>query len=170
MTASSATITTPIGPFTVISADDAVLASGWTGDTERLRALIHPSLRPTELRQRTELGAITRAVEAYHQGELTAIDGITVTQRSGEFREHAWDVLRKVPAGELTTYAQFAALAGRPAAIRAAAGACAYNGAALFVPCHRIVRTGSTPEKPILGGFAYGLDAKSWLLAHEAKA
>ena len=74
-------------------------------------------------------------------------------------------MLRTVPAGEPVTYTEFAELAGRPAAVRAAAMACARNAAALFVPCHRVLRLDGS-----LGGFRWGLDVKRWLLAHEAAA
>ncbi|GAD84390.1 methylated-DNA--[protein]-cysteine S-methyltransferase [Nocardia asteroides] len=159
-----ATVPTPIGPFTVIvDADGAVLGSGWTADPAELTTVIHVALRPSELRRRDSLGEVTRAVTDYHAGDLTAIDAIPVHQRSGEFLSHAWDVLRKVPAGEPVTYTEFAGLSGRPAATRAAANACARNAAALFVPCHRVLRIGGQ-----LGGFRWGLDAKRWLLAHEA--
>jgi methylated-DNA-[protein]-cysteine S-methyltransferase len=77
---------------------------------------------------------------------------------------HAWGVLRTVEPGEPVTYTGYAALAGRPAAVRAAASACARNAAALFVPCHRVVRTGGG-----LGGFRWGTDVKRWLLDHEAR-
>ncbi|MFC6014004.1 methylated-DNA--[protein]-cysteine S-methyltransferase [Nocardia lasii] len=158
-----ATVDTPIGPFTaVVDSDGAVLASGWTGDPTTLTGLIHATLRPTELRLRDSLGAVTQAVTDYHAGDLTAIDAIPVRQRSGEFLVHAWDILRKVPAGEPVTYTEFAGLSGRPAATRAAANACARNAVALFVPCHRVVRIGGA-----LGGFRWGLDAKRWLLTHE---
>ena len=50
-----------------------------------------------------------------------------------------------------------------PAAVRAAAGACARNAAALFVPCHRVLRTGGG-----LGGFRWGVEVKRWLLDHES--
>ncbi|MEU3012725.1 methylated-DNA--[protein]-cysteine S-methyltransferase [Nocardia asteroides] len=159
-----ATVPTPIGPFTVIvDADGAVLGSGWTADPAELTKVIHATLRPGELRRRDSLGEVTRAVIDYHAGDLTVIDAIPVHQRSGEFLSHAWDVLRKVPAGEPVTYTEFAGLSGRPAATRAAANACARNAAALFVPCHRVLRIGGQ-----LGGFRWGLDAKRWLLAHEA--
>lgn len=158
------TTDTPIGPFTtIVAADGAVLASGWTADTGALLPQVGAALRPAELRERRDLGPITTAVRRYHAGELDAIDGVPVRQRSGEFLEHAWDVLRKVPAGEPVTYTSYAALAGRPAAVRAAASACARNAAALFVPCHRVVRVGGA-----LGGFRWGLDAKRWLLHHES--
>ncbi|WP_316575992.1 methylated-DNA--[protein]-cysteine S-methyltransferase [Nocardia canadensis] len=159
-----ATVATRIGPFTaVVDADGAVLASGWTADPAELTRVIHPTLRPTELRQRDSLGAVTRAVTDYHAGELAAIDAIPVRQRSGEFLTHAWDVLRTVPAGEPITYTEYAGLSGRPDATRAAANACARNAAALFVPCHRVLRIGGA-----LGGFRWGLDVKRWLLAHES--
>ncbi|MEV6059185.1 methylated-DNA--[protein]-cysteine S-methyltransferase [Nocardia asteroides] len=159
-----ATVPTPIGPFTaIVDADGAVLGSGWTADPAELTKVIHASLRPSDLRRRDSLGEVTRAVTDYHAGDLTAIDAIPVHQRSGEFLSHAWDVLRKVPAGEPVTYTEFAGLSGRPAATRAAASACARNAAALFVPCHRVLRIGGQ-----LGGFRWGLDAKRWLLAHEA--
>ncbi|MEV6322625.1 methylated-DNA--[protein]-cysteine S-methyltransferase [Nocardia sp. NPDC051787] len=154
---------TPLGPFTaLIDVKGAVLASGWTSDAENLRGLIHPTLRPDRLRQRDSLGEVTSAVIAYHEGDLTAIDPIPVRQRSGEFLAHAWEVLRKVPAGSPLTYTEFAARSGRPDATRAAANACARNAAALFVPCHRILRIGGT-----LGGFRWGLPVKRWLLDHE---
>ncbi|MFI1911785.1 methylated-DNA--[protein]-cysteine S-methyltransferase [Nocardia sp. NPDC020380] len=163
-TADFSTVTTPAGPFTaLVDADGAVLASGWVADADYLRQLIHPTLRPATLRERGDLGAISKAVEAYHAGDLTAIDAVTVRQQSGPFLVHAWEVLRKIPAGEPVTYTDFATVSGRPAATRAAANACARNAAALFVPCHRIIRTDGT-----LGGFRYGLPIKRWLLDHEA--
>ncbi|UGT57614.1 methylated-DNA--[protein]-cysteine S-methyltransferase [Nocardia asteroides] len=158
-----ATVDTPIGPFTaIVDADGAVLASGWTAEPGELTSVVHPSLRPGELRERASLGAVTRAILDYHAGDLTAIDAIPVRQHSGEFLLHAWDVLRKVPAGDPVTYTEFAGLSGRPAATRAAANACARNAAALFVPCHRVFRIGGA-----LGGFRWGLPVKRWLLDHE---
>ncbi|MEU7764420.1 methylated-DNA--[protein]-cysteine S-methyltransferase [Nocardia sp. NPDC049190] len=162
-TADFAITDTPIGPFTtLVDADGAVLAAGWTADAVNLQGLIHPVLRPATLRQRSSLGSVTSAVIAYHAGDVTAIDSIPVRQRSGEFLMHAWDVLRKVPAGSPLSYTEFAAISGRPNATRAAANACARNAAALFVPCHRIFRVGGA-----LGGFRWGLPIKRWLLDHE---
>jgi methylated-DNA-[protein]-cysteine S-methyltransferase len=162
-----ATVTTAAGPFTAVVDDDgAVLASGWTAEADDLVPLIHPSLvGDGELHVHDDLGAVTDAIRAYHEGDLGAIEGIPVVQRSGDFLMHAWDVLRTVEPGEPVSYASYAELAGRPAAVRAAASACARNAAALFVPCHRVVRTDGT-----LGGFRWGTDVKRWLLDHEASA
>ncbi|HEX4724786.1 MAG TPA: methylated-DNA--[protein]-cysteine S-methyltransferase [Pseudonocardiaceae bacterium] len=157
------TVDTPAGPFTTVVANDgAVLAAGWTADIAELRPQVAAALWPDDLVTRPDLGAVTKAVLAYHAGDMDAIDEIEVRQRSGEFREHAWRVLRTVPPGKPISYTDCAVLAGRPAAVRAAAAACAYNAAALFVPCHRVLRTDGT-----LGGFRWGLKVKRWLLDHE---
>jgi methylated-DNA-[protein]-cysteine S-methyltransferase len=73
-----------------------------------------------------------------------------------------WRALRNVPGGAAVTYTELAALAGRPAAVRAAASGCATNLVALVVPCHRIVRTDGG-----LGGYLFGTDVKESLLRHE---
>lgn len=162
-TATWSTRDTPAGPFTAVVDDDGhVLASGWTASVDELLALVHRSLTPTTVAE-GDLGAVGEAVDRYHDGELSVIDDVPVRQRSGPYRELAWDVLRTVPAGAPVTYTGYAEKTGRPAAVRAAAGACASNAAALFVPCHRVLRSDGT-----LGGFRYGLAVKRWLLEHEA--
>jgi len=158
------TIATPVGPFSiVVDADGAVIASGWTTDPADLLGLVAAGLRPTELRIKADLGPAAAAVRRYFDGDLTAIDDTPVVQRSGPFIEQAWKVLRTVAPGEPVTYTELAAMALRPDAARAAASACARNACALFVPCHRVVRTGGG-----LGGFRYGLGVKQGLLDHEA--
>lgn len=167
-TAHTTTLDTKLGPFTtVVDEDGAVIASGWTSDTAELLRTVAPSLRPTATRRRRDLGAVTTAVRDYHAGDIAAIDTVTVRQSSGEFLEHAWQLLRTIPAGSPATYTEFAALAGNPKATRAAANACARNAVALFVPCHRIVRAGTGPLATRLGGFRWGLDVKRRLLDHE---
>ncbi|MCE0765273.1 methylated-DNA--[protein]-cysteine S-methyltransferase [Pseudonocardia kujensis] len=156
------TLDTPDGPFTVVVDDDgAVLASGWTAALGDLVPLVHTGIRPSRV-EPGDGGAAAEAVRAYYAGQLSAVDGVPVRQRSGAFLEHAWEVLRTVPAGGPVTYTEFAAKAGRPAAVRAAASACARNAAALFVPCHRVLRTDGT-----LGGFRWGLPVKRSLLDRE---
>jgi methylated-DNA-[protein]-cysteine S-methyltransferase len=61
------------------------------------------------------------------------LDGAT------EFELALTDALRRVPRGEVVSYGELAALAGRPRAQRAAGTFCARNRFSLVVPCHRVV-------------------------------
>jgi methylated-DNA-[protein]-cysteine S-methyltransferase len=73
--------------------------------------------------------------------------------------------LRAVPRGEVVTYGELAALAGRPGAARAAGTFCAQNRLGIFVPCHRVVAAGG------LGGYgSLGSTYKRRLLALEHAA
>ena len=80
------------------------------------------------------------------------------------FQEAVWRELRRIPAGETRSYAEIAAAAGNPRAVRAAGSANGANNVAVLIPCHRVIRTGGN-----LGGYAYGLDIKRELLEREAK-
>jgi methylated-DNA-[protein]-cysteine S-methyltransferase len=161
------TTSTPPGPFTVVvtthQGTEVVLASGWTDDVSELLPVVHRSLRPDWVEHAESL-AVLDTVAAFCAGDVTAIDAVPVRQRSGPFLEDAWEVLRTVPPGRPETYTEFAARCGRPSAVRAAAGACSRNAAALFVPCHRVLATGGG-----LGGFRWGTPVKRWLLDHEAQ-
>ncbi|GGK16579.1 putative methylated-DNA:protein-cysteine methyltransferase [Pilimelia terevasa] len=162
MTLDLLTVPTPLGPLTVLASGGEVRASGFTGEPADLLHLVHPALRGA-LRPCGDAGAVGAEVAAYFDGDLAALDRVRVRQRAGgDFMARAWDVMRDIRAGEPESYTAFAARAGRPAAVRAAAAACARNAAALFVPCHRVLRSDGS-----LGGYRWGTSVKTWLLTHE---
>jgi len=70
--------------------------------------------------------------------------------------------LRDVPRGDVVTYGELAALAGRPGAARAAGTFCAQNRFGILVPCHRVVGANG------LGGYgSLGSEYKRRLLVLE---
>ena len=157
-----ATIDTPDGPFTVLEDEDhRVVSSGWTADRERILARLAALHRPIAI----TIGRVASAdaVDAYYAGDVDHVMQVPVRQYGTELFVRGWQHLRAVPAGEVLTYTGFAEALGRPSAIRAAASICARNAPALFVPCHRVLRSDGT-----LGGFAWGLDVKRSLLEREA--
>jgi methylated-DNA-[protein]-cysteine S-methyltransferase len=152
------TVPTPIGDLALLVHDDVLLAAGFSSPAEQYARLRNqPPLRTVN-----DLGPFSAALTAYVDGDLSAVDTLPVRQPGGAFRQAAWKVMRDVAPGETITYAELAARAGSPLAARAAGSACALNLIAPVVPCHRIVRGGGG-----LGGYAYGLTRKEWLLAHE---
>jgi methylated-DNA-[protein]-cysteine S-methyltransferase len=157
MTIDATSLQTPIGELSLLARDEVVVAAGFASiDAMAARLPDEPIVN------RRDLGRLSTAVEAYFAGVLRALDNLPVDQPGGDFHQAAWKVMREVAPGETITYAELAARAGKPTAIRAAGSACARNLIAPIVACHRIVRTGGA-----LGGYYYGLPAKEWLLAHE---
>lgn len=162
MTALIQTIDTPDGALTIL-ADEAqrVLASGWSDDHAAIIARVHPSLRPGAVAEgETDAAGVARA---YYRGDLTAIDAVAVRQHGTALQQAGWQALRRITPGTPLTYSEFATALGNPQAVRAAASICARNAPALFVPCHRVLRSDGS-----LGGFAWGLEVKQRLLEREA--
>ena len=105
------------------------------------------------------LAEVVASVE--HPGDFAHIP---LDVKGTAFQEACWAALRAIPPGETRTYAEIAAAAGNPKAVRAAGSANARNNVAVLIPCHRVVRTGGD-----IGGYAYGLDIKRALLKREAR-
>jgi methylated-DNA-[protein]-cysteine S-methyltransferase len=158
-------VTGPLGKLALLVHDDVLVAAGFAPAEEH-----HARLRTAaSLRRVGDLGPFSSAMAAYFDGDLRAMDTLPVLQAGGAFRQAAWKVMRDVPPGETITYAELARRAGSPLAARAAGSACALNQIAPVIPCHRIVRGAETAAARRLGGYAYGLSRKEWLLAHEQR-
>jgi methylated-DNA-[protein]-cysteine S-methyltransferase len=89
-----------------------------------------------------------------------AVEG-TALQRA------VWDAMCAIPRGRTRTYGELARELGADA--RAIGQACGDNRLPIVIPCHRVVAADG------IGGFGhakrgYLLEAKRWLLMHEAPA
>ena len=158
---SRSTLKTPIGTLFLISHEHMLLASGFSNFKELSKQLeVEDQVR--ESKEVKRIPIVSDLIEDYLQGDLKALDGISVRQPGERVSQSAWKAMRKVSPGKTISYGELAKKAGSPDAVRAAGSACARNLIALVVPCHRIVKTGGA-----LGNYAYGLDVKEWLLRHE---
>ncbi|MFP5515587.1 MAG: methylated-DNA--[protein]-cysteine S-methyltransferase [Alphaproteobacteria bacterium] len=155
---------TPIGELIVVADDEGALrAIDWTDHEVRLHRLLrlhHPD--GYELRQAADPGGLTRAMDAYFAGDLAIIDRLPVRTGGTPFQRAVWAALRGIACGRTVSYRELAALAGRPAAVRAAGHANGANPIGIVVPCHRVIGSGGA-----LTGYGGGLERKRWLLAHE---
>ncbi|WP_434970705.1 methylated-DNA--[protein]-cysteine S-methyltransferase [Microbacterium sp. bgisy207] len=154
-------VDTPDGPFAILTTEDGVvMSSGWTDSPQRIVERIRRDRRPDRVRPgRTDAASV---VGDYYAGDLAAIDAVRVRQFGTPGQLAGWAALRRIQPGAPLSYAAFATVLGQPSAVRAAASVCARNAPALFVPCHRVLRTDGS-----LGGFAWGLDVKRSLLFRE---
>lgn len=79
------------------------------------------------------------------------------------FSKRVWRATRKIPYGQVRTYAWIAERIGEPNAARAVGGALGTNPVPIFIPCHRVIGSHGS-----LVGFGPGLNVKERLLALEA--
>ena len=77
------------------------------------------------------------------------------------FNEKCYQLLKQIPEGKVTTYAEMAK-AMNSRAWRAVGTAMAKNENLITVPCHRVVRSDGS-----VGEYAMGTDKKAELLTHE---
>jgi len=88
-----------------------------------------------------------------------------------DFQRRVWDAMCAIPRGRTLTYGEMARKLGGMdhEAARAVGQACGDNRLPIVIPCHRVVAADG------IGGFShtkdgYLIDAKRWLLMHEASA
>lgn len=99
----------------------------------------------------------------YFNGQLNEFD-LPLLFTGTDFQKRVWQALTEIPLGNTRTYMQQTKLLGDEKAIRAVARANGENCLAIIIPCHRVVGADGS-----LTGYAGGLEAKKWLLEHEAK-
>jgi methylated-DNA-[protein]-cysteine S-methyltransferase len=100
-------------------------------------------------------------LQAFFEGEPDDFRDVKLVLPAG-FHGACARELRKVPRGEVITYGELAARAGRPRAARAAGTFCARCDLAPFLPVHRVVSVSGN------GGWgAHGTEVKRRLLELE---
>jgi methylated-DNA-[protein]-cysteine S-methyltransferase len=105
---------------------------------------------------RTQLGE-------YFAGERQEFD-LPLNLGGSPFQSLVWNALIDIPYGETTSYGKLAVAIGHPDGPRAVGLANGQNPVPIIVPCHRVIGANGS-----LTGYGGGLDAKRWLLDHEAK-
>jgi len=102
-------------------------------------------------------------LRAYFDGESVSFDDLALDLSwATPFQRTIARTLQGVPAGEVVTYGELAALAGHPNAQRAVGSFCAGNRYAVIIPCHRVVASTG------LGSYgSLGTEYKRRLLALE---
>src|SRR5262245_43056368 len=83
--------------------------------------------------------SLVRRLDAYFAGDMTALDDIAVDPGGTPFQHAVWMALRRVPAGETTSYGELARAIGAPTAVRAVGAANGANPIWLVIPCHRAI-------------------------------
>jgi methylated-DNA-[protein]-cysteine S-methyltransferase len=117
------------------------------------------SLHPAE----GEIAEPYRGVLAsYLQGADVDPARLPVDPEGTPFQRRVWDALRRIPRGQVKSYAAVANEIGSPRGMRAVGAANGKNPICIVMPCHRVVEAGLR-----LGGYSGGLHLKRFLLELE---
>jgi methylated-DNA-[protein]-cysteine S-methyltransferase len=103
-----------------------------------------------------------RQLREYFSGQRRTFD-LPLEFRGTDFQRRVWTTLLTIPFGDTRSYLDVARSLGNPDAVRAVGAANGRNPISIIAPCHRVIGTSGA-----LTGFGGGLEAKAWLLAHEA--
>jgi methylated-DNA-[protein]-cysteine S-methyltransferase len=102
-------------------------------------------------------------LDEYFAGDRREFE-LPLNPRGSAFQQRVWTALLAIPYGETASYGETAAAIGAPiTASRAVGLANGQNPISIVVPCHRVIGANGS-----LVGYGGGLDAKRWLLTHEA--
>jgi AraC family transcriptional regulator, regulatory protein of adaptative response / methylated-DNA-[protein]-cysteine methyltransferase len=153
---------TPLGTALVATTGKGVCAVKLGGEAAELERQLAEEF-PAAERLRERLHELEQRVLAFLAGEAS-LARVPLDIRGTVFQRRVWEALRSIPRGETRTYSEIAKAIGAPDAVRAVGSACGANPVALFVPCHRAVRTDGG-----LGGYAWGVARKQRLLELEKR-
>lgn len=92
-----------------------------------------------------------------------------IKAKGSEFRKDAWDILLKIPYGEVRSYKEVGeellkSEKYKRVSNQAVGGAIAHNQILLIIPCHRVIGSDGS-----LRGYAGGLEVKKKLLELEGE-
>jgi methylated-DNA-[protein]-cysteine S-methyltransferase len=162
MTIEIAAYHSPLGEVMMALRDARVCALAFTDRWPPIERRLAQRFGTAAPRRDGAVKTVARRLDAYFAGDLQALDEVAIDPGGTAFQGAVWAVLRRVPAGQTTTYAALARTIGSPRAVRAVGAANAANPIWLIIPCHRAI--GSDGR---LVGYAGGVERKRWLLEHE---
>ena len=156
--------TTPLSPMYACASSKGICLLEFTDrrmlETEfkdlrkRLQAVVLPGDNP-------HLDHVQSEIQEYFSGKRKKFT-VPLHTPGTEFQKSVWRSLMDIPYGETRSYAQQAALLGKPTAIRAVGSANGHNRISIIIPCHRVIGSDGN-----LTGYGGGLHRKKWLLDFE---
>jgi methylated-DNA-[protein]-cysteine S-methyltransferase len=151
----------PLGALTLARGPQGLLRLTLPGETPQTVADDLAKLGHEAGEDDAALADVRDQLGRYFAGELEEFDVVLDWSLAHGFHRACCEAMMRIPYGTTVTYAELAASAGSPRAVRAAGQACATNPIAIIGPCHRVLGTTG------FGGYGGGLDQKRALLALE---
>jgi AraC family transcriptional regulator of adaptative response/methylated-DNA-[protein]-cysteine methyltransferase len=153
---------TPLGRLIVAATKTGVCMIEFGTDETELQARLTARFpKAKTMRADAELAGFVKAITGFLDLPARGLD-LPLDIQGTAFQHRVWQALQQIPTGETASYAEVAAAIGQPTASRAVARACASNGLALAIPCHRVIGSDGA-----LQGYRWGVERKREILARE---
>lgn len=158
---------TALGPLLMAATERGIAAVHFGDDAGTLVAQLQHEFAHARLVAAPDSGSLDDWMTALdaHLSRGGPRPDLPVDLRGTAFQLRVWRFLLGVAPGDVVSYTEVAAGIGAPAAVRAAASACAANRIAVLIPCHRVLRGDGG-----LGGYRWGVPRKRALLDLEHAA
>jgi len=155
-------VSTPaFGTFLVAATPYGVVRVQLSEDLYAFRSALRETFDGASIREGgAHARAAAKALRSYLQGGPDPRLKPVLTDDG--FQARVWHEIRKIPRGEVRSYARIAKALRRPGAARAVGQACGKNPLPLVIPCHRVVASDGS-----MGGFSAALTIKRRLLELE---
>lgn len=158
-------LSSPLGELLLVTdAERNIRALDFADHKSHLQRALREFYGPTELTLVPAPADIAGAIAGYFAGDLDALEPLPTSTTGSDLQRGVWKAISNIPVGTTLTYGKLAKELGfqDPRAAMDIGAAAAANPIAIVVPCHRVI--GSNGD---LKGYAWGLQRKRWLLAHE---
>ena len=152
----------PIGKLTLLSKNNKLIGVHTNLEQDKINIKEDTKEYEDEILSKTK-----NWLDRYFKGEKPNINELDIEFIGTDFQKIVWDLLKKIPYRELTTYGELSRqvckiLNKSKMSSQAIGNAIGKNPIGIIVPCHRVVGSNGN-----LTGYASGLDIKIKLLEHE---
>lgn len=155
----------PLGRLTLAATPRGLVRVAYSdGDLEQILGGLAREISPRVLEAPGRMDPIRRELEEYFEGSRRQFSFAVDLSLSRGFFRQVLEATARIGFGEVRSYAEVAAEAGSPRAVRATGNGLGSNPIPIVVPCHRVVRTGGE-----MGGYTGGVERKKFLLSLEGR-
>ncbi len=156
-------IPSPVGRLLVAESDRGLAAIHYLAVDKGERTLEMLRRKFDLIENEASTRRVAAELERLFKGDSSALaHRVDLTLVESDFQRRALISLRTVPAGAVITYQALAGAVGHPNSQRAIGTTMATNPVAIFVPCHRVIKSDGT-----IGNYGGGVDNKLKLLRAE---
>ncbi|MBD5414122.1 MAG: methylated-DNA--[protein]-cysteine S-methyltransferase [Treponema sp.] len=152
----------PVGEM-LLAADETSIVGAWFKDGKHYARCLD---KENEQKETPIIKEGKYWLDSYFQGKNPGFEP-PIRLLGTPFQVEVWNLLRKIPYGETTTYKEIARCIAerrglKKMSARAVGTAIGKNNISLIVPCHRVVGANNS-----LAGYAGGIDKKIYFLKLE---